>query len=281
MSKINILRIVKKFLTEYIFFKHGVYICEINKKLIKLNSKNILNHNVLNWALKQNDNKGLKDKNFIYEKFQTSCIIKYLNNHRCESFIDIGSQIGYYGLLANCFDNIKNIVFVDIIKKAISTCKKNVDLNFNNKNYYFFNKAIGKGIINYNFFYSSNKVKGIDLGYIISQSNISLTQNDIIKIDIEGYEHSFFDTIEPYLAKVFPVIFFSLHTSFIKNLSDNHKFKSILDYLFHNYKNLYFLNENKNMLQKINKYQELKFLENYKYPVLIADNISLNQTNQN
>ena len=71
-----------------------------------------------------------------------------------------------------------------------------------------------------------------------------MTRKDVIKIDIEGYEYTYFDTIQKYIKENKPILFFSLHKEFIENLSKNNiKMEYIIKDLIKIYSSIYYIND--------------------------------------
>ena len=263
---INWLRKIKKIILSIYIKKRKVY--WTSKNHFFLDNKNIINYEFIRWAQNQEYSKNLTKDFFVYEKFQSEVFIDLIKSSK--TFVDIGCQIGFYSLIANEYDNIKNILCLDVSSECIKATKLNFKNNKKNNKKIIINKdALGPKKINYSFWAENSNGNGKSLDEIIKKDNLILTTKDIIKIDIEGYEYTYFDTIQKYLLQNKPILFFSLHKTFITELSKNKLlFTEIINDLSKIYSNIFYINDHESDKIKINNSNQIpKDNEN---PVLIC-----------
>ena len=136
---IHKLKKIKKILENIFFKKKKIYWLDKNKFFIDTN--NIVNYEFIRWAKNQEYSKDIGEDKFIYEKYQTELFESYIKNSK--SFVDIGCQIGFYSLIANEYDNIKNILSLDISKECIQATKFNFKNNHTKIKILLFNEALG------------------------------------------------------------------------------------------------------------------------------------------
>lgn len=117
--------------------------------------------------------KCLESKNNCWEPYQTEITKEILKNGN-NIFIDVGTHLGYYSLIASSLGN--NVIGIDCSDIYIDLFKKNIDLN-NLKNI-----KILKNMVDSNF----------SLDTIIDVN----TKIKLIKCDIEGYEIEFVKSIQ-------------------------------------------------------------------------------------
>jgi len=263
---IHKLKKIKKILESILSKKKKIYWLDKNKFFI--DTKNIVNYEFIRWAKKQEYSKDIGKDKFIYEKYQTELFESYIKNSK--SFVDIGCQIGFYSLIANEYDNIKNILSLDISKECIKATKINFKNNsYKNKNIIISNEALGPKNITYSFWAEKSKKDGKSLKEILINNNLSLTKKDVIKIDIEGYEYSYFDTIQNYIKETKPILFFSLHKEFIENLSNNNvRMEYIIKDLRTIYPVIYYVNDHISNKFKISNISQIP--QNDLNPVLVC-----------
>ena len=252
---IHKIRKYKKIIVDLFLKKKRYYWKEKNNFFI--DNKNIINSEFIKWSLKQKYSQNLPENIFIYEKFQTEIFLKFID--KASTFVDIGCQIGFYSLIANEYKNVKNILAIDISKECVEATKLNFKNNFRkNKNIIIKNKAIGNDTIKYSFWAEKAIIKGDTLLNILKKDNLILSKNDLIKIDIEGFEYSYFITIKEFLIINKPTIFFSLHKNFIKTLSnDNVNLFKILDDLLDLYENVFYISDHTNVKYRLKHSNDL------------------------
>ena len=252
---IHKIRKYKKIIVDIFIKKKRYYWKEKNNFFI--DSKNIINSEFIKWALKQKYSNNLPVNIFIYEKFQTEIFLKYIN--KAKTFVDIGCQIGFYSLIANEYKNVKNILAIDISNECVDATKLNFKNNFRkNKNVVVKNQAIGSDTIKYSFWAEKAISKGDTLLNIVIKNNLVLSKNDLIKIDIEGFEYTYFNTIKEFLKINKPTIFFSLHKNFIKKLSnDSINLFNILDDLLELYQNVLYISDHTSVQYRLKYSHEL------------------------
>lgn len=151
------------------------------------------NHISRQWINNKNIT-SIHNNEIVYEESISNLLInKSKDKH---TFYDIGTMCGYYSLLLSKF--YKNIYAFDIIEKCVNECKFQIKLN-KIKNIEVFNKAIGSGeLINFDFYLEKNQMKSILLDNFAATKNSSF-DNNLIKIDIEGYEESALDGMYNFL----------------------------------------------------------------------------------
>ena len=226
-----------KFLTksEYILdFKNYKFYASFNKKSLS------------RWML----------KNLTpWDKENVEKVIYFIKKYN-GSFIDCGCNFGAYSIpIAKKFEN-QNIYAFDASKKAIHNLEKNINLN-KIKNITYFNIGIGdkntEGYFNediidlkndgsFRFTQNKNneKVNIYKLDDIFKNEKISLKENIIIKLDIEGFDFLALRGLSETLQKSKVIIFIEISKMLLEN-SEN--FSDEFDLFIKNNKlNIYDLN---------------------------------------
>ena len=264
---INFINLLKhKFLPRH-KLKFKDYFFEIDNHRFKIKSENLLNKNMILWTIKQPYSDHKANHNLIYEKYQSKEFLKLIKTS--ENFIDLGCQIGYYSLLANEINTTKNIILIDISKQAIKAAKLNFKNNYNKKNVFFHNQALGINRVKYNLWIENVSKRGKKIEDIINVSNYNFNSNDLFKIDIEGYEFSYFQTLRNFIKQTKIKLLFSLHVDEILKLSNN-KFllRDIINDLLKMYNKIYYLSENNGEKIFIRNFEEIP--KDNKYPLIIC-----------
>ena len=238
----------QKFLPKYNDLDKDHYFIESNNQKIFFDVNDIANRNLIRWSLKQSYNKSNAHKNiFYYEKKQFSIMQSILG--KSEVFWDIGCQTGIYSLSAYFFQNIKKIISVDIMPVFINTLKKNIHLNkFDFKKFIILNVAVGSKLVSQTEYLASNSVMGVNFDYISKKSQSIPRQNDLIKIDIEGWEHSYKETFFDFVKLNKPTLILGLHRDFLIKLTNNKISQNLIcKDLMAIYKYTYFMDQKDNV----------------------------------
>ena len=149
------------------------------------------------------------------------------------SFVDCGCNFGAYSIpIAKKFKD-QNIYAFDASKKAIDNLKQNIDLN-KIKNINYFNIGIGDKNIeayfdedidnlkndgSFRFTQNSNneKIKIYKLDDIFKNEKISLKENIIIKLDLEGFDFLALKGLSETIQKSKVIIFIEISKMLLKN----------------------------------------------------------------
>ena len=149
------------------------------------------------------------------------------------SFVDCGCNFGAYSIpIAKKFKD-QNIYAFDASKKAIDNLKQNIDLN-KIKNINYFNIGIGDKNIeayfdedidnlkndgSFRFTQNSNneKIKIYKLDDIFKNEKISLKENIIIKLDLEGFDFLALKGLSETIQKSKVIIFIEISKMLLEN----------------------------------------------------------------
>ena len=149
------------------------------------------------------------------------------------SFVDCGCNFGAYSIpIAKKFED-QNIYAFDASKKAINNLKQNIDLN-KIKNINYFNIGIGDKNIeayfnedidnlkndgSFRFTQNSNneKIKIYKLDDIFKNEKISLKENIIIKLDLEGFDFLALKGLSETIKKSKVIIFIEISKMLLEN----------------------------------------------------------------
>ena len=183
------------------------------------------------------------------------------------SFVDCGCNFGAYSIpIAKEFEN-QNIYAFDASQKAIHNLKQNIDLNkITNINYFnigigdrnteaYFNEDISdlKNDGSFRFTRNENnkKIKIYKLDDVFEDKKISLKENIVIKLDLEGFDFLALKGLNKTLNKSKVIIFIEISKMLLENsenFADEFKF-----FIKNNKLNIYDLNlKNKNVEEIIN-----------------------------
>ncbi len=162
-------------------------------------------------------------------------VIYYIKKYN-GSFIDCGCNFGAYSIpIAKEFEN-QNIFAFDASKKAIHNLKQNIDLNkVKNINYFnigigdknsemYFNEEVNdlKNDGSFRFTQNSNnkKINIYKLDDVFKNEKISLRENIIIKLDLEGFDFLALKGLSETIKKSKVIIFIEISKMLLEN-SDN------------------------------------------------------------
>ena len=178
------------------------------------------------------------------------------------SFVDCGCNFGAYSIpIAKEFED-QNIYAFDASKKAIHNLKQNIDLNkIKNINYFnigigdknteaYFNEDIGnlKNDGSFRFTQNSNneKINIYKLDDVFKNEKISLKENIIIKLDLEGFDFLALKGLSETLQKSKVIILIEISKMLLENTEN---FSNEFDLFIKNNKlNIYDLDfKNKNV----------------------------------
>ena len=232
-----------KFLTKSEFvlnFKNYKFYASFNKKSLS------------RWMLKNLepwDNENVEKVIYFIKKYNGS-------------FVDCGCNFGAYSIpIAKEFED-QNVYAFDASKKAIYKLKQNIDLN-KIKNISYFNIGIGdKNIEAYfnedisdlkndgSFRFTQNKnyekIKIYKLDDVFENEKISIKENIVIKLDLEGFDFLALKGLTKTLNKSKVIIFIEISKMLLENSKD---FSNEFELFIKNNKlNIYDLNlKNKNV----------------------------------
>ena len=159
-------------------------------------------------------------------------VIYYIKKYN-GSFIDCGCNFGAYSIpIAKEFEN-QNIFAFDASKKAIHNLKQNIDLNkVKNINYFnigigdknsemYFNEEVNDLKNDGSFRFTQNKnnekINIYKLDYIFKNEKISLKENIIIKLDLEGYDFLALKGLTETIQKSKVIIFIEISKMLLEN----------------------------------------------------------------
>jgi FkbM family methyltransferase len=252
--------------------KKGFFFYKFLNYKINFDKKHLANRNLIRFCLNSKNIKKHKNNQFeiLYEREELKVFEKLIEN--AEYFLDIGAQTGIYSLAAYKAKNIKKIICVEIINEYIDSIKKNIKINnFLPAMFNIYNVALGSGKVSHEEWISKKTVSGISFETIVKMSNISLRENDCIKIDIEGWEFSLVNDIGKFFIKNKPKILLSFHQEEIQSLSNfKTKDKDIFNFLNSVYKYKYIIHKNSN-LEEIKNFSD-SGLDSKKYKTIIFSN---------
>ena len=183
------------------------------------------------------------------------------------SFVDCGCNFGAYSIpIAKEFENQNTYAF-DASQKAIHNLKQNIDLNrITNINYFnigigdknteaYFNEDISDLKNDGSFRFTQNKnnkkIKIYKLDDVFEDNKISLKENIVIKLDLEGFDFLALKGLNKTLNKSKVIIFIEISKMLLEN-SENFAEEFEL-FIKNNKLNIYDLNlKNKNVEEIIN-----------------------------
>ena len=191
-------------------------------------------------------------------------IIYYIKKYN-GSFIDCGCNFGAYSIpIAKKFGD-QNIYAFDASKKAIQKLKQNIDLNkIKNINYFnigigdknteaYFNEDIDNLKNDGSFRFTQNinneKIKIYKLDDVFKNEKISLKENIIIKLDLEGFDFLALKGLSETIQKSKVIIFIEISKMLLEN-SEN--FSNEFDlFIKNNRLNIYDLNLKRKYVNEI------------------------------
>ena len=190
-----------------------------------------------------------------WDKENVEKVIYFIKKYN-GSFVDCGCNFGAYSIpIAKKFED-QNIYAFDASKKAINNLKQNINLN-KIKNINYFNIGIGDKNIeayfdedidnlkndgSFRFTQNSNneKIKIYKLDDIFKNEKISLKENIIIKLDLEGFDFLALKGLSKTIQKSKVIIFIEISKMLLEN-SEN--FSNEFDlFIKNNRLNIYDLN---------------------------------------
>lgn len=273
ISKKNYFNIIKhKFLSKYNkVSKEEYFFTFLNKKII-FDNQHLANKNLIQWCLNKNyfKKKSSLSTEIFYEKNEMRGFEKLISDSNY--FIDAGAQTGIYSLAAYQAKNIKKIVSIDITKEYIDAIRKNIKANnFKSKKFELLNTGIGSGKISHKEWISKTITTGSSFEDILKVTGIKLSENDCMKIDIEGWELFIASELGDFFKINKPNLLLSFHKAEIEELSNNKISENdIFDFLSVYYKHKYITDE-KLILKEIKSLKEHN-LENEKYKTIFFSN---------
>ena len=272
-TKKNFFNILKhKFLNRYnINSKEEFFFIFLNKKIL-FDNQHLANRNLIKWCLDKKYFKKISplSTEIFYEKLEMRAFEKLIVGSKY--FIDAGAQTGIYSLAAYQSKNIQKIVSIDITKDYIDAIKKNIKVNnFKSHKFEILNSGLGSGRIFHKEWISKTVTTGLSLEDIINTTGITLSENDCIKIDIEGWELFIADKLGEFFKVNKPNLLLSLHKDEINTLSNNSISENdIFNFLSTNYKYKYI--SDKKMILKEIKSLKGNDLGEKKYKTIIFSN---------
>lgn len=273
ISQKNYFNIFKhKFLSKYNKVSQEEYFFTFFNKKIVFDNKHLANKNLIQWCLNKNyfKKKSSVSTEIFYEKKEMRAFEKLISDSNY--FIDAGAQTGIYSLAAYQAKNIKKIVSIDITKEYIDAIRKNIKINnFKSDKFEILNTGIGSGKILHKEWISKTLTTGCSFEDIINITGIRLSENDCIKVDIEGWELFIAGKLGDFFKINKPNLLLSFHKAEIEGLSNNKISENdIFDFLSENYRYKY-MTDDKMILKKINNLKEHN-LENEKYKTIFFSN---------
>ena len=172
------------------------------------------------------------------------------------SFVDCGCNFGAYSIpIAKEFED-QNIYAFDASKKAIHNLKQNIDLNkIKNINYFnigigdkntkmYFNEEVNnlKNDGSFRFTHNNNneKINIYKLDDVFKNEKISLKENIILKLDLEGFDFLALKGLSETIQKSKVIIFIEISKMLLENSED---FSNEFDlFIKNNRLNIYDLN---------------------------------------
>lgn len=178
----------------------------------KFNGKKLLEFNTRNWAVANFCKNNVVDSELNYEPVQSKVFVLIARNSRI--VFDIGTQIGYYAILAAKLGAEKVFAF-DVDKSFLRVALKNAERNKVYNKIKFIRKAISNKdgeIVSIENYSGKSLVKTISLDSFCLQNQV---WPDFVKMDIEGFE---LESLEgaPKLLEHKPIILLAFHPKFIQ-----------------------------------------------------------------
>lgn len=267
INKINYFNILKRklLIKHYINPRKTFFFTFLSKRIV-FDNKHLANKNLIQWCVEKGNFKKISPISieFFYEKKEMKVFEKLIKDSNY--FLDIGAQSGIYSLAAYLSKNIKKIISVEITKEYINAIKNNIRINsFNLKKFKILNLALGNGKICHEEWISKTMTLGHAFDEILNIANINITENDTIKIDIEGWEFCLALEVGQIFKTVKPNLILSLHKNEIKKLSNNAVTENeIFNFLSDNYNYKYMPDKNR-ILKEVGSLRDYKLeVENYK-----------------
>lgn len=267
INKKNYFNILKrKLLIKYYINPRKTFFFTFLSKRIIFENKHLANKNLIQWCVEKGNFKKISpiSTEFFYEKKEMKVFEKLIKDSNY--FLDIGAQTGIYSLAAYFSKNIKKIISVEITTEYINAIKNNIRINsFNLKKFKILNLALGNGKICHEEWISKTMTLGHTFDEILNIANINITENDTIKIDIEGWEFCLALEVGQIFKTVKPYLILSLHKNEIKKLSNNAVTENeIFNFLSNNYKYKYMPHKNR-ILKEVKSLCDCKLeVKNYK-----------------
>lgn len=223
---------IRWFLKMRPFLPRKVYLEAAQDVCLHVNT--IYTGNLVAWSKRQY---GLKNGLLKYEIPETSLFLNRI--HSASIFYDIGSQIGYYSLIAASQKNINRVVAFEILDSFAREIRKHANKN-RFRNITVETAAVGNGhtFIEHGNFAGFSRKKSISIDEYVESSGLV---PDFIKMDIEGYEYLALQGATKTLNQRKPDLLLSLHPNFIEIIGGD--IKSMLALLQDVYKYFYFVDE--------------------------------------
>ena len=272
-SQKNYFNILKhKFLSKHNNVSNEEYFFSFFNKKVIFDNQHLANKNLIQWCLNKNyfEKKPDSSTEIFYEKNEMRAFEKLISNSRY--FIDVGAQTGIYSLAAYQSENIQKIICIDITKEYIDAIKKNIQVNdFKPNKFEILNSGIGSGTIYHKEWISKTETSGYSFEDILKITRLKLSENDCMKIDIEGWEFSIAEKIGQFFKTNKPKLLISFHKDEIQNLSKkNISENDVFNFLSGNYKYKY-INDEERTLKEIKSLKDDN-LEEKKYKTIFFSN---------
>jgi len=176
------------------------------------NGKKLLEFNTRNWVVANFCKNNLVGDELNYEPIQSKTFVLIAQNSRV--VFDIGTQIGYYAILAAKLGAEKVLAF-DVDKSFLRAALKNAKRNKVYNKIKFVRKAVSNKdgeIVSIENYSGKSTVQAVSLDSFCIQNNI---WPDFIKMDIEGFELEALEGASKLLARK-PIILLAFHPKFIE-----------------------------------------------------------------
>lgn len=148
-----------------------------------------------------------------YEPPETKLFLKVVKGKRC--FFDIGAHIGYYSFLA-ASEGVPRIIAFEVMRGLCDAIRHTARENGLGNRLEVVEGAVGASERSIHFAepFEEVRTRAFSLDRFCSERNLA---PDLIKIDVEGFEHEALIGAERVLREHHPGLIVSLHEKFLRN----------------------------------------------------------------
>lgn len=148
-----------------------------------------------------------------YERPETELFLEIIKGKRC--FFDIGAHIGYYSFLA-ASEGVPRVIAFEVMRGLCDAMRRTARENGLGERLEVVEGAVGASERRIHFAepFEEVRTRAFSLDRFCSERNLT---PDLIKIDVEGFEHEALIGAEHVLRERHPDLIISLHEKFLRN----------------------------------------------------------------